>query len=197
VQAHSLAIFYPAARAPLYCGNARFGLEVGAVKIAHITKKIHITVDFGHRDTRAAQLGAPDFEGKEEKGPRREIMYFAASGMLNAIRVDDWKVSFATEKGAINEAFRETPAWPVLTNLRADPFESASRNSGMYVRWYADNMWLMVPAQSFVQEFFATIPDYPFQPGGSLSASNIGYGTLERQKALGNLDTLMDVNIQN
>jgi hypothetical protein len=55
----------------------------------------------------------------------------------------------------------------------------------------------MVSAQSFVQKFFATIPDYPFQPGGSLSAGNIGYGTLERQKALGNLDTLMDVNIQN
>jgi hypothetical protein len=115
----------------------------------------------------------------------------------HAIRVDDWKVSFATEKRAINEAYRETPAWPVLTNLRADPFESASRNSGMYVRWYADNMWLMVPAQSFVQKFFATIPDYPFQPGGSLSASNIGYGTLERQKAQGNIDSLMDINIQN
>ena len=139
----------------------------------------------------------PYFEGKEKKGPRREIMYFAASGMLNAIRVDDWKVSFATERGAINEAYRETPQWPVITNLRADPFESASRNSGMYVRWYADNMWLMVPAQSFVQKFFSTIPDYPFQPGGSLSASNIGYGTLERQKALGSLKSLMDLSIQN
>ena len=46
------------------------------------------------------------------------------------------------------------PQWPVITNLRADPFESASRDSGMYVRWYADNMWLMVPAQGFVQKFF-------------------------------------------
>jgi len=55
----------------------------------------------------------------------------------------------------------------------------------------------MVPAQSFVQKFFSTIPDYPFQPGGSLSASNIGYGTLERQKALGSLKSLMDLSIQN
>ena len=39
-----------------------------------------------------------------EKGPRREIMYFASSGMLNAIRVDNLKAAFATEKGAINEA---------------------------------------------------------------------------------------------
>ena len=139
----------------------------------------------------------PYFEGKEEKGPRREIMYFAASGMLNAIRVDDWKLAFATERGAINTAFRETPAWPVITNLRADPFESASRESGMYVRWYVDNMWLMVPAQGFVQKFFGSIDDYPFQPGGSLSAANIGYHTLEGQKALGNLKKLLDTSIQN
>jgi arylsulfatase len=67
----------------------------------------------------------------------------------------------------------------------------------MYVRWYADNMWLMVPAQGFVQRFFATIADYPFQAGGSLSASNIGYGTIERQKAMGSLKQLMDLSIQN
>jgi len=139
----------------------------------------------------------PYFEGKDEKGPRREIMYFAASGLLNAIRVDDWKVAFAIERGAINEAYRETPAWPVITNLRADPFESASRESGMYVRWYADNMWLMVPAQGFVQKFFNTLDNYPFQPGGGLSAGNIGYHTLERQKAMGTLKALMDISIHN
>jgi arylsulfatase len=139
----------------------------------------------------------PYFEGKVDKGPRREIMYFAASGLLNALRVDDWKVAFATERGAINEAFRETPQWPVITNLRADPFESASRESGMYVRWYADNMWMMVPAQGFVQKFFGSIEGFPFQPGSSLSASNIGYHTIERQKALGNLERLMDIAIQN
>ena len=59
----------------------------------------------------------PYFEGKTEKGPRREVMYFAASGMLNAIRVDNWKVAFAIEDGAINEAYRRVPAWPVITNL--------------------------------------------------------------------------------
>ena len=89
------------------------------------------------------------------------------------------------------------PQWPVITNLRADPFESASRNSGMYVRWYADNMWLMVPAQDFVKKFFETIPNYPFQPGGSLSAANIGYGTIERQKAMGGLKMLLDQSIRN
>ena len=55
----------------------------------------------------------------------------------------------------------------------------------------------MVPAQVFVQEFFGTIADYPFQPGGSLSASNIGYGTIEKQKAMGGRKKLMDISVQN
>ena len=124
-------------------------------------------------------------------------MYFAASGMLNAIRVDNWKLAFAIEKGAINEAYRETPAWPVITNLRADPFESGHRDSAMYIRWYADNMWLMVPAQEFVQKFLGSIEGYPFQAGSSLSAGNIGYHTLRNQKALGGLQRLLDQAVQN
>ncbi len=139
----------------------------------------------------------PFFEGKEKKGPRREIYYFAASGMLNAIRVDDWKIAFAIEKGAIDSAYRQVPAWPRITNLRADPFESAQHDSQMYVRWYADNMWMMVPAQGFVQNFLGSIADYPFQAGSSLSAGNIGYGTLEMQKAKGSLKRLLDLSVQN
>jgi hypothetical protein len=81
----------------------------------------------------------------------------------------------------------------VITNLRADPFEDAYDGSGMYVRWYADNMWLMVPAQKFVGDFFATIKGYPFQAGSSLSAANIGYNTIEQQQ----LKRLLDKAIQN
>jgi len=135
---------------------------------------------------------APYFKGEVDKGPRREIYYFAASGMLNAIRIDDWKIAFAKENGSINTAYREVPAWPLITNLRADPFESAARESAMYIRWYADNMWMMVPAQGFVKKFFDTISDYPFQAGSSLSAGNIGYHTIEMQKAKGGLKRLLD-----
>ncbi len=139
----------------------------------------------------------PYFEGNEEKGPRREIMYFAASGLLNAIRVDDWKVAFATEQGPMPKAYRKVGAWPVFTNLRADPFESAQRESDMYVRWMADNMWLMVPAQVFVKNFMGSIKDYPFQQGSSLSAGNIGYDTLRMNKAKGDLQRLLDISVQN
>ena len=139
----------------------------------------------------------PYFEGKTEKGPREQIFYFSAGGMLNAIRINDFKLSFAIEKGAINEAIRETPAWPVVTNLRADPFEKGYHEAPTYWRWYADNMWLFVPAQKELGKFLATMSNYPFQEGSSLSASNIGYNTLKMQKAMGTLDKLLNKSIQN
>lgn len=132
----------------------------------------------------------PYFQGKTKEGPRHEIYYFSATGYLNAVRVDDFKLSFAIEEGAINEAIRTTPNWPVITNLRADPFEKGYHESKMYVRWYADNMWLFVPVQQKIQQFFKTIPEYPFQSGSSLTASNISYDTLVKQKALKDLQTV-------
>ena len=133
----------------------------------------------------------PFFEGKEKKGPRDEVYYFSAAGMLNAIRVKNFKIAFATERGAINEAIREVPAWPLITNLRADPFESAQKDSAMYLRWYADNMWMMIPAQNYVQKFLGSIEGYPFQEGMSLTAGNIGYNTLKMKKAAGQFQKLL------
>jgi arylsulfatase A-like enzyme len=62
----------------------------------------------------------PFFQGKEEKSPRHEIFYFDQAGNLNAVRYDDWKVSFAINEGGINTAYRKTPAWPLIVNLRAE-----------------------------------------------------------------------------
>ena len=60
-------------------------------------------------------------------------------------------------------------AWPILVNLRADPYEKMPFESQMYVRWYADNMWLFVPIGQKVKEFLATIPQYPFKRAKSCS----------------------------
>jgi arylsulfatase A-like enzyme len=59
------------------------------------------------------------------KGPgkRREIFYFDAGGHLNAVRFKDWKIHFTIMEGAINEAYRKTPSWPLIVNLRMDPYE--------------------------------------------------------------------------
>ncbi len=105
------------------------------------------------------------------KGPglRNEIFYFDAGGNLNALRYKDWKIHFTIMEGAINEAYRKTPSWPLIINLRMDPFE-VSPDSSMYIRnFYADLMWMFVPAQAYVAEFLGTFKDFPPTAGGSLS----------------------------
>jgi arylsulfatase len=121
----------------------------------------------------------PYFKGEVEKGPRDTIYYFGQGGELNAVRWNDWKINFAGIEGNIATGERVITNWPLLVNLRADPYERMSHESDMYLRWYADNLWLFVPVQQKIQEFLATIPKYPFQEGMSLNAGNINYMTLK------------------
>jgi arylsulfatase A-like enzyme len=72
----------------------------------------------------------PYFRGETKKGPREEIFYFGQGGELNAVRWNDWKVHFAVTNGNIATAVRDVPGWPVIVNLRADPYEKAPHESG-------------------------------------------------------------------
>jgi arylsulfatase len=102
-------------------------------------------------------------------GARDEIFYFDAGGNLNAIRFQDWKIHFTIMEGAINEAYRKTPSWPLVINLREDPFE-VSPEAARYIKWYADQMWMFVPAQAYVSTFLETFKEFPAsQAVGSLS----------------------------
>ena len=132
----------------------------------------------------------PFFKGEVKKGPRDEIYYFGQGGELNAVRWNDWKVHFAVQRGNIATGVREVPGWPVIVNLRADPYEKAPRESQMYMRWYADNIWLFVPVQQKLRQFFADFAQYPYQPGTSLNAGNINYGTLRMREALQRLQNI-------
>ncbi len=132
----------------------------------------------------------PYFRGEAKKGPREEIFYFGQGGELNAVRWNDWKVNFAVMHGNIATAIRDVTAWPEIDNLRADPFEKAARESGMYFRWYADNIWLFIPVQQKLKAFLLTLPDYPFQQGSSLNAANINYTSLQAMQAMKRLHEL-------
>jgi arylsulfatase A-like enzyme len=138
----------------------------------------------------------PYFKGEEKKGPRQEIYYFGQGGELNAIRVQDWKIHFATQVGNIATGTRSVPGWPVLVNLRADPYEKGPNEADLgYLRWYGDNMWAFVPAQGLIKKFLSTIPDYPFQEGSSLNAAGINYNTLKAGAALKRLQQLETLSV--
>jgi arylsulfatase len=106
-------------------------------------------------------------------GKRDEIFYFDAGGNLNAVRYRSWKVHFTIMDGAINEAYRKSPSWPLVINLRQDPFE-VTPDAALYTRWLGDQMWLFVPAQAFVGEFLASFKAFPpSQAVGSLSVEKV------------------------
>jgi arylsulfatase len=131
----------------------------------------------------------PFLKGETKKGPREEVFYFGQGGELNAVRWNDWKVHFATLNGNIATATRAVPGWPLIVNLRADPYEK-SPDSGMYIRWYGDNLWLFVPIQQKLKEFILTIPQFPNQEGSSLNAAGVNYQTLKAATALKRLNEL-------
>ncbi len=126
----------------------------------------------------------PFFKGKAKKAPREEIFYFSQGGDLDAVRWNDWKVSFNVIEGNIATGIRTTPSWPIITNLKADPFEVMHEHSTMYIRWYGDNIWLFVPIQQKIKAFLSTIEGYPFQAGASLSAAGINYRSIKALQIL-------------
>jgi arylsulfatase len=138
----------------------------------------------------------PYFKGDVAKGPRQEIYYFSQGGELNALRVQNWKIHFAVQVGNIATGTRSVPGWPLLVNLRADPYEKGPNEADLgYLKWYGDNMWAFVPAQGYIKNFLSTIPDYPFQEGSSLNAAGINYSTLKAAAALKRLQELESISI--
>jgi hypothetical protein len=49
---------------------------------------------------------------------------------------------------------------PLVVSLRQDPFE-VTPDSGMYTRWQADKLWVLVPAQAIVGQFLMSFKDFP------------------------------------
>jgi arylsulfatase A-like enzyme len=132
----------------------------------------------------------PYLKGEVKQGPRDAIYYFDQGGNLNAIRWNDWKLSFATTKGNIATGVRETSAWALIANLRMDPYEKGLEEGGGAIEFLARNIWLLVPIQGKVKEFFSDFDQFPYQTGSSLNAGNINYSMLRQQDAMRRLNEL-------
>jgi arylsulfatase len=107
----------------------------------------------------------PYLTGKEDKSPRKAFFYFSDDGDLLALRYDNWKLHFKTQRvpGTMSlwaEEFTPTRL-PYLFNLRTDPYERAMITSNTYWDWYLDHVFLMVPAQDVVAEYLASYKEFP------------------------------------
>lgn len=133
----------------------------------------------------------PYFKGEASQPPRDAIYYFDQGGNLNALRWNDWKLSFAiASEGNIATATREVPSWALITNLRMDPYERGMKEGGGATDFLARNIWLLVPVQGKIKEFFSDFAQFPYQEGSSLNASGINYGMLRQEAALKRLNEL-------
>jgi len=83
-------------------------------------------------------------------GPsNRDVIYYFAESELGAVRIGDYKYRFIDQP---NGWLGETVSldWPVITNLRLDPFERAGLPDGSFVQ-----------AQEQIEELMLTFVDYP------------------------------------
>ena len=78
----------------------------------------------------------------------------------------------------------------MITNLRMDPYERGLEEGGGAIDFLARNIWLLVPVQGKIKEFFADFNQFSYQEGSSLNAAGINYGMLRQQAALQRLKEL-------
>ena len=109
------------------------------------------------------------------KGPdqRREFFYWTDDGNLAGLRYDQYKAVFMEQQAHGLEVWMQ-PLVPLrapkLFNLRSDPFERAEQESGDYVRWFIDHVFVLVPAQAIVAQHLQSFQEFPpRQKPGSFS----------------------------
>jgi arylsulfatase A-like enzyme len=110
------------------------------------------------------------------KGPsaRHEIFYFT-EGTLSAVRVNDYKYRFTDQpSGWLGPT--EKVDWPILTNLRLDPYERTGMFNGKdngsiaYYNWFAYEFWRFVFVQQVVEKAAQSFIDFPpMQTGASFN----------------------------
>ena len=113
------------------------------------------------------------------KGPsaRHEIFYFTES-TLAAVRVNDFKYRFTDQPNGWLGATVKVD-WPILTNLRLDPFErtgmpTATGGSLFFKDWFVYEFWRFVFVQEVVGKLAQTALEFPpMQKGASFNLEQL------------------------
>ncbi len=109
------------------------------------------------------------------QGPsqRHEVFYFTES-TLGAVRVNDYKYRFTDQPNGWLGA-TEKVDWPILVNLRLDPFERTGISNGKsgslaYYNWFAFEFWRFVFVQQEVAKTAESFIEFPpMQKGASFN----------------------------
>lgn len=99
---------------------------------------------------------------------RHEVFYFTENS-LGAVRIDDYKYQFIDQPNGWTGG-SVVLDWPLIFNLRLDPFERTNRSMGYGMQFFAHEFWRFVFVQQQVEilgESFVAYP--PMQPGASFN----------------------------
>lgn len=107
----------------------------------------------------------PFFKGEVKENPRKGFLYWSDDGDLMAIRVNQWKAHFLEQRSHGLDVWIDplvSLRAPKLFNLRSDPYERADVDAAaFYGKWFADRLFLFVPAQAIVSEYLKTFQEFP------------------------------------
>jgi arylsulfatase len=129
----------------------------------------------------------PYLTGQEERGARKEFIYFDDDGDVVALRYENWKVVFEEQRaqGTLRiwaEPFTKLRV-PKIFNLRSDPYERADVTSNTYYDWLmSDGAGVFIAAPPVVGKFLATFTEYP--PSQRPSSFSIDQLVEKMQKSL-------------
>jgi arylsulfatase A-like enzyme len=107
----------------------------------------------------------PYWKGDVKENPRPGFLYWSDDGDLMAIRYGTWKVHFAIQNSVGTSSWQdpfEDVRFPLLMNLRSDPFEQAQVSSDVYyAKWRLDRAFMMIPAGALVGQYMQTLVEFP------------------------------------
>jgi len=107
----------------------------------------------------------PHLKGEVKDSPRPGFLYWGDEGDLMAIRYGNWKVHFSVQYHEGLKAWEQpltSLRFPMLVNLRTDPFEGAEQSATLYYdKWRADRVFMLVPAGALVAQYMQTMIEFP------------------------------------
>ncbi len=151
-----------------------FPTLVSAAGIQDIDKKLRKGYTAGDKSFKVHLDGYDQTDLLAGTGPgkRDTIFYFDDNANFNAMRWNDWKIHFALQMEGWAGP-REALNFPRMIHLRSDPYET-SLDSGLYTRFFADQLWLFVPVQQEVGKWLTTFRQFPpRQPTASFTVDKM------------------------
>jgi arylsulfatase A-like enzyme len=152
-----------------------FPTFIAAAGNSHIIEELKAGKQIGGRNYKVHLDGYDQSDLITGKGPskRHEIFYFTES-TLGAVRIDDFKYRLTDQPNGWLGATVKVD-WPILVNLRLDPFErtgvfDGKNGSLAYYNWFTYEFWRFVFMQQEVARTAQTFIDFPpMQKGASFN----------------------------